>query len=233
MTKAVFFDFYNTLARYEPAAEVVQTSVCREFGFDIDVNTMRKALAMADHHFYEENRRFSVAKRPQQEQDEIYLRHQEMAMRNAGLNPDRQTVSMVMKRIWEVAGTISFTLFDDALPTLEDLKGRGLTLGLISNIPPEKLPVLTKLGVKTFLDVIVIPQEASADKPDRAIFDVAVKRAGVRASEALHVGDQYYIDAAGAMNAGLRALLLDRLSLFPQFTDCPRIISLKQVAEHL
>lgn len=233
MIKAVFFDFYNTLACYEPAAEAVQTSVCREFGFETDINTMRKALALADHYFYEENRRFSVAKRPQQEQNEIYLRHQELAMRNAGLNPDRQTVARVMKRIREIASTISFTLFDDALPALKDLNNRGLKLGLISNIPPEKLPVLTELGVKPLLDVVVIPQEAGADKPDRAIFDAAVKRAGVKPAEALHVGDQYYIDATGAMNAGLKALLLDRLNLFPQYTDCPRITSLKQVTEHL
>ncbi|MEW6142191.1 MAG: HAD-IA family hydrolase [Chloroflexota bacterium] len=233
MTRAVFFDFYNTLARYEPAAEVIHVSVCREFGFDPDINMMRKALAMADHYFYEENRRFTVAKRSQAEQDEVFLRHQELAMCNASLNPDRHTVAIVMKRIHELARDISFVLYDDALPALEGLKRRGLTLGLISNIPPEKLPVLVELGVKPFLDVIIIPQEAGADKPDRAIFDMAVKRAGVKPAEALHVGDQYYIDAAGAMNAGLRALLLDRLNLFPQFTDCPRITSLKQVAEHL
>ncbi len=233
MIRAVFFDFYNTLARYEPAAEAVQVSVCREFGFETDINTMRKALAIADHYYYEENRRFSVARRSQAEQDEIFLRHQELAMRNAGLNPDRHIVATVMKRIHELARNISFTLFDDAIPALEELRKLGLTLGLISNIPPEKLPVLSTLGVKPFLDIVVIPQEAGADKPDRAIFDLAVGRAGVKPVEALHVGDQYYIDAAGAMNAGLRALLLDRLDLFPHYTDCPRIASLRQIAEHL
>lgn len=233
MIKAVFFDFYNTIARYEPAAEAVHVSVCREFGFETDINRMRRALAMADHYFYEENRRFSVSRRSQAEQDEIFLRHQELAMRHAGLDPDRRTVAAVMKRIHELARNISFILYEDTMPALEELKKRGLALGLISNIPPEKLPVLEQLKVRPLLDVVVIPHEAGADKPDRAIFELAIRRVGTKPAEAVHVGDQYHIDIVGAMNAGMRAILLDRLDLFPGYNDCPRITSLRQVIEHL
>ena len=233
MVKTVFFDFYNTLARYEPAAETVQVSVCREFGFNTDAAAMQKALALADHFFYEENRRYSVAKRPVAEQEEIYFRHQELALKNAGLSPDRATVMKVMRRIHELAKNITFGLFDDSIPALENLKKRSLKVGLISNIPPEKLPVLESLGLRPYLDLVVIPQDAGADKPDRAIFDFAVSKAGIKPDEAVHVGDQYYIDADGAMKAGLKAILLDRLDLFPQYTTCPRVTSLRQVAEHL
>ncbi|MCX8125797.1 MAG: HAD-IA family hydrolase [Dehalococcoidia bacterium] len=233
MTKAVFFDFYNTLARYEPAAEAIHVTVCRELGFETDLRTMRRALALADHYFYEENRRFSMAKRSRAEQNEVFLRHQELAMRHAGLDPDRNTVAAAMKRVHELARDITFALYEDVIPSLEGLRKRGLVLGLISNIPPEKLPVLDQLGIRHFLDVVAIPQEAGADKPDRAIFDLAVRRAGVKADEAVHVGDQYHIDAVGAMNAGLKAILLDRLDLFPQYNDCPRVTSLNQVADYL
>jgi putative hydrolase of the HAD superfamily len=87
--------------------------------------------------------------------------------------------------------------------------------------------------LRPYLDLVVIPQDAGADKPDRAIFDFAVSKAGIKPDEAVHVGDQYYIDADGAMKAGLKAILLDRLDLFPQYTTCPRVTSLRQVAEHL
>ena len=51
---------------------------------------------------------------------------------------------------------------------------------------------------------------AGARKPDPAIFTPALEIAGCGPEEALHVGDTFEEDAAGARAAGIRSLLIDR-----------------------
>ena len=47
------------------------------------------------------------------------------------------------------------------------------------------------------------------EKPDPEIFRIALRRAGVEAAEAVHVGDLYAVDVVGARRAGLEPVLLD------------------------
>jgi len=229
-TRAVFFDFYNTLAHYQPRAEQIQIDALAALGIDVPLPRMQRAIAMGDHYFYEENRRFSVARLTQSEQSRIYFKYEETVLREAGVNPDPALLKQVWDKVEAAARGMGYGLFEDALPALRAAKAEGLLTGVISNIPPEKLSVLKTLGISDLTDVTVIPRDAGADKPDPAIFRVAVEKAGVAAAEAVHVGDQYYIDVVGALGAGLKAILLDRLGLFPQYTDCPRVTSLDQVA---
>lgn len=56
-------------------------------------------------------------------------------------------------------------------------------------------------------------------KPDRLIFDEALKKAGVAAHEAVYVGDNYYADILGAINAGMAAVLVDRRDVFEKDFD--------------
>jgi putative hydrolase of the HAD superfamily len=84
-----------------------------------------------------------------------------------------------------------------------------------------------------YLDFILTSGEVGSSKPQPKIFLTALQRARVPASEAVHVGDQLDIDIAGARGAGIKPILLDRSDLFPEVTDCPRIHSLSEVAQHL
>jgi putative hydrolase of the HAD superfamily len=52
--------------------------------------------------------------------------------------------------------------------------------------------------------------DAGAAKPESAIFEEAVKRAGVAPFEALHVGDHPELDIAGAKAAGLTTAWMNR-----------------------
>ena len=62
---------------------------------------------------------------------------------------------------------------------------------------------------------------------------MALERAGVNASEAVHVGDQYKIDIVGAKGVGINPLLLDRYDMYPEVTDCPRIRTLPQIVNYI
>ncbi len=83
------------------------------------------------------------------------------------------------------------------------------------------------------MQVVVTSQEAGVNKPNREIFQEALRQAGIQAPEAIYVGDQYRIDVVGANEAGMKGVLLDRGNYFEETADCLRIRSLTQVVEHL
>ena len=125
------------------------------------------------------------------------------------------------------------TLFDDVMPSLTDLKGRGMILGLISNIDRDINLLVTELRLQKLIQVAVTSREIGFNKPHPEIFQAALKRAGVQASEAIFVGDQYRIDVIGANQAGMKGVLLDRNGYYEEITGSSRIRSLNQVVDCL
>ena len=59
-------------------------------------------------------------------------------------------------------------------------------------------------------DDFVSASLAGAAKPARQIFEVAVKAGGAAAHQTLHVGDHPELDVAGARDAGLKAVWVNR-----------------------
>ena len=61
-----------------------------------------------------------------------------------------------------------------------------------------------------FFAFILPSAEVGAEKPDEAIFRLALQRLGLRPEEVAHVGDQYETDVIGARAVGITPILLDR-----------------------
>ncbi|MFC1949335.1 HAD family hydrolase [Chloroflexota bacterium] len=235
MIKAIFFDWFNTLALYSPPREELQSRALREFGINASPEQILPALLTADQYIFEESATFPLRKRSPQEQAEIYTRYQQILFTEAGIDipDDPAFFPSFMRKAQELYKDIRFILFDDVLPTIKTLKEQGLTLGLLTNLDSDMKPVCDGLGLTPYIDFIVTSGEAGADKPQPEIFMVALERAGVEAAEAVHVGDQYKLDVVGAMGVGIKPILIDRNNLSPEITDCPRIQSLPELPDYL
>jgi putative hydrolase of the HAD superfamily len=96
-------------------------------------------------------------------------------------------------------------LYADVLPTLQALRGT-YALGLLSNgnSYPERC------GLDGVFQSVVFSQEHGVEKPDRAIFEIALKQIGCRPEELLHVGDSLENDVRGAQACGIRTAWLNR-----------------------
>jgi putative hydrolase of the HAD superfamily len=105
-------------------------------------------------------------------------------------------------------------LYQDVIPALTEIKNKGLISGLISNVDKDVTTMLQKLQIKSLLDVVITSQDVGFTKPNPEIFKAATKKAGIEASEAIYIGDQYKIDVVGANNAGLSGVLLDRADYY-------------------
>ncbi len=233
MIKAIFFDWFNTLAYYEPPREKLHSQALREFSIELSPEEILPGLLAADSYFFEENANSPVEKREPGERAEIYMRYYNMMLTRAGVQADQELLVKIMKRVEQLFKGATFALFDDVLATIKTLKERKLILGLLTNATKDMISMRRKLGLEPYLDFVVTSDEVGADKPSPSIFQAALQRAGVEASEAIHIGDQYKIDIVGARGVGINPILIDRYDLYPEVKDCPRIRSLTELAEYL
>jgi putative hydrolase of the HAD superfamily len=118
--------------------------------------------------------------------------------------------------------------FSDVRETLEQLRARGLRLGILSNYPPHLEDTLKRHGLHGYFDFFIVSSLVGLEKPDPAIFELAVEQAGYPKEEILYVGDDLDDDIRGARNAGLDVILIDRYDRRPE-ADCPRIKRLSEL----
>jgi HAD superfamily hydrolase (TIGR01509 family) len=98
----------------------------------------------------------------------------------------------------------------EAAETLRDVKGLGLSMGLISNagITPGFVlrEILAGHGLLDHFDDTIFSDEVEMSKPTTAIFEMALDAFGVAPEDAAFVGDQPVLDVLGPQSAGMRAI---------------------------
>ena len=225
--RAVFFDMVNTLIHMEPDRHVLSAEICREFGIEVsDLDILRGIYAAEEEMSGGRPLRWSADEDP-----EVYVRYNNRVLSEAGVTPpDKRTSVAMLQRFAERFKDYSFAVYEDVRPALSELKRRGITTGLISNMPHKMEPMLQKLGLADLLDFAVTPLDANGEnKPAAPIFLEALRRAGAEPGEAIHVGDEHFSDGKGATAVGITAVIIDRHDLFPSLEGYHRIVSLKEL----
>ena len=118
----------------------------------------------------------------------------------------------------------AYTLYPDAVEFLRTLKERhpGLKTGIISNFDKRLIALIPQLGLGDLVDFKVVSETARCSKPDARIFQFALdfsRLSDLKASEALHIGDDVTKDYCGARNAGWKAKLISREGIRPTEVD--------------
>lgn len=117
--------------------------------------------------------------------------------------------SAVRTRLRQMTRDARFHTAPGAIAALDALRARGLRLALVSNVlyeePRSMRSLLTRSGVSSRVDAIVLSSELGYGKPSPRPIREALGRIGVRPGRALHVGDQA-VDIAAAWAAGVPAL---------------------------
>jgi len=106
-----------------------------------------------------------------------------------------------------------------AREALAALRAAGLATGIVSNFDSRLHNILEGLHLAAWLDLVVLPSEARAAKPDPAIFAFALSRLGIGPAQAVYVGDDLQHDVAGARAAGLRAIHVGELATLAALPD--------------
>lgn len=131
------------------------------------------------------------------------LRHRVLitALQQAGFDPHRaqQLADAGFEVFIEARHRVQ--LFPEVEDTLTAL-GQDYHLAVLTNGNAD----VRRLGLGHHFDVILRAEDIGIAKPDPAPFNEVLKRAGVDASEAVHIGDHPVDDISGAQGAGLKAV---------------------------
>ncbi|HEU5206060.1 MAG TPA: HAD family hydrolase [Gaiellaceae bacterium] len=120
-----------------------------------------------------------------------------------------------MVREWERHE--NFSLYEDAIPTLDELRRHEIRIGLISNGQRDLDEFVEHHALE--VDAVVGSKAHGRVKPHASIFVAALGALDVRPEQAAMVGDSYEDDIEGARALGIRAILLDRDAVMPDAPD--------------
>jgi YjjG family noncanonical pyrimidine nucleotidase len=99
----------------------------------------------------------------------------------------------------------------DGAATLLPHVRRRARVGIVSNhLLDEQQQKLRHCGLDGHIDALVVSEEVGVSKPHPKIFEVALDRVGVRADEAVMIGDSWSADIVGALTVGIRPIWFNR-----------------------
>ena len=207
--RAVLFDVDFTLAR--PGPELGPEGYRRlgeRFGLELEPSRYGDARAAALER---------IQRHPELVHDEeIWVAFtEEIIVGMGGQVPRARECAVEMTRAWERSE--NFDLYEDVLPVLEELRGYGLKLGLVSNTGRDLGEFLAHHTLS--VDAALGSRAHGWTKPHPSIFQAVLERLGVEPDEAAMVGDSPEDDVEGARAVGIRAFLIDRDDRFPDVPD--------------
>jgi HAD superfamily hydrolase (TIGR01662 family) len=202
--RAVVFDVDFTLAKPGPdLGPDGYRSLGRRYGLELDPSR------------YDDARRSAIAgleRHPELDHDEeIWVLFTERIMQGMGGRGDTRGAAVEMTAAWSEAE--HFELYDDALPVLQELRGRGLKLGLLSNTARDLPAFAAHHGLPA--DALLTSHAHGKEKPHASIFERILALLEVTAEESVMVGDTLEDDIQGARAIGMHAVLVDRGQRYP------------------
>lgn len=121
---------------------------------------------------------------------------------------DRQTASM-MAIFFRTLSRKFLRVYDGVEDTLQELRGRGKHLYLLSNAQSDfTRPELEMLGLAKYFDGILISSEEGCRKPCPAFFHRLLERYELDPVRCLMVGNDEYSDIGGAASVGMDSLYI-------------------------
>ncbi len=199
-TRAVTFDADGTLWDFDKARQLSLRHAFRELRQADPVAASKLSVEMMQ----EIRDRVAAGQKGRAASlEKVRLESFRQALREAGRPDDtlaRHLTQVYLKHRFEDIG-----LFPDAAPALQWL-GTRFTLGIVSN--GNSYP--DRCGLKGVFSFAVFSQDHGAEKPDPRLFETALERAGCARNQLLHVGDSLDTDVAGAVNAHIKCVWVNR-----------------------
>jgi HAD superfamily hydrolase (TIGR01662 family) len=150
--------------------------------------------------------------------DEIWVVFTEEIVRGMGGDAaGARACAEEMTAAWE--SHENFELYEDALPVLEELRGHGLKLGLVSNTGRDLDAFVAHHRIE--VEVAIGSRAHGFTKPAPTIFRAALDALAVEPERTAMVGDSLEDDIEGAAALGMKTVLIDRAGRHPEFV--PRL----------
>jgi putative hydrolase of the HAD superfamily len=233
--RAVFFDAGETLVHPYPSFPELMATLLRREGIRVDPMEVRDGVMLVAEHFARAADDRVLWTTSPERSKAFWLGVYEAFLARLGLSEHDGLPERLYREFTDLS---NYRLFPDVTPVLERLKAAGMLLGVISNFEAWLERLLTHLGVAELFDVRAISGIEGLEKPDPAIFRLALARAGLSPRDAVYVGDNPRFDTEPAEALGMLGVLIDRRGRYPDHVglrlttldDLPAAIGLPVVA---
>jgi FMN phosphatase YigB (HAD superfamily) len=227
--KAVLFDLDGTLRHHIPAAGDVFVEFTRSIGLRISEEDRIRSEHWVHHYFAHSLEIQADGKLFKDDQKSFWVNFTKRRLVAMGV-PTAQAINLAPQASAYMEEHYKPTVHipEDVFPLLQFLKDSGYVLGLVSNRDDPYHDEIKNMKLDSYFKFILAGGEVNAFKPDKLIFDHALKLAGTSASETMYIGDNYFADVVGSRRAGLIPVLYDPSSLFPD-AECAIIKSFAEL----
>lgn len=217
MTKAVLFDFGNTLAEYyrrEDFAPVLERCVALTRRRVLETGRETVSLEIALERAVALNREAEDFRfHPMGDRIASIFDLDEQALAQLG----QSLCESFLAPIFEVG-----RLYPDTQSTLVQLRDRGYKTAIVSNTPWGSPPALwrrefQRLGLPPLVDDIVLCGDIGWRKPAPQVFQHTADLLGVAMGDCVFVGDDLEWDVGGSRAVGMRPVLIDRDDRHPDY----------------
>lgn len=198
----IFFDLDNTLWDFETNSQNAMKVVFSDFNLSekVDFNIFYKVYSKHNHQLWERYRNNEINKKEltklrfQLTFDELKIENIDPVLMNTNYLDVMPEQRQLKKGVIEL---------------LQYLKRKAYKISIITNGFKEvQNRKIETSGLKPFIANIFISEVVKISKPDRRIFEYAVKSSNARKNQSLMIGDDWEVDILGAAGFGIDAVLL-------------------------
>ena len=224
MIKYIFFDLDETLIDIKKAQNIAIESLFNLYNFDkkTDLDSfIKKWDDLTDFHYkfyttkqisYEEQRRRRIV--------DLFKTY------DVTLPSDPIDIYNIYLKEFENA----WTVYDDVVDTLQELKSNNYILGLISNGDyNQQVQKMKKVGIYEMFDYINTSSQFKYSKPDSRIYETIFKMHDVAYGDICFVGNSYKKDILPCRQLGIKAILIDRKGIDYNDPELIKVDTLKDI----
>jgi putative hydrolase of the HAD superfamily len=227
VTRTLIFDWYGTLALPAAGDLEMYSPLFRRFGIDVLVET--------------------VARHTERWQG---VDHHEHSATEASY--DRWTRGRVLDLVMESGADEDIQLelvdalldsespemapYEDAVPVLEELRSRGLSVAICSNWSWHLEPHVEHCGLRPYVGQVLTSVRLGYRKPHPAIFLATLDALGTDPKEVVFIGDSCGPDVLGPIAAGMQPVHIarnERASDPPLIPGSQRLRTLTDLVDHV
>lgn len=128
--------------------------------------------------------------------------------RLAGVHEDGVLSLMAENLYRDFCSARNWELLPTAAETLSRCCQRGLRMGVVSNFDNRLEDILAQCDLRRHFEFVLTSEAAGFAKPDRRIFEEALRLGRVLPEQAAHIGDDYTRDYRAAREVGMHSFLL-------------------------
>lgn len=229
--RTIFLDAGFTLLYPHPSIPEVCQQVCQQLDLHLRLDLLQNSMQAAKDLYFRQQLNPHSPWSDEQAITQFWIGYYTTILRPAVAEHDEPGLYQLALAInSEFKKHTNWKVYPEVYETLERLRARGYSLGVISDWEIALGPILRELRLTAYFDCLLISSVARHAKPSPQLYELALQRANAIPDYTLHVGDSYIYDVLGARATGITPVLLDRTRMLdPERLDCVLIHSLDEL----